>query len=209
MSEPAVVPAPPIPARARSPPSIILAAGEGTRMKSARSKLLHEVAGQSLLSYAVAPRPHDPARADRGRHRSPARAGRGPPGRDRAARHDRGPGSAATAPGMRCSAPWPRWAISAVRWWSPMGDVPMLSGGDAGGLLGDAPRAGRRRSRVLTARGARPDGIRADPAGCRRTWSRRSSSTRTPTPTQLAHHRDQLRHLRLRRRHCCGPVWPR
>ena len=32
---------------------IILAAGEGTRMKSARSKLLHLVAGQSMLSYAV------------------------------------------------------------------------------------------------------------------------------------------------------------
>ncbi len=41
---------------AASPPPaavIILAAGEGTRMKSARSKLLHELAGQSLLSYAV------------------------------------------------------------------------------------------------------------------------------------------------------------
>ena len=32
---------------------VILAAGEGKRMKSARSKLLHELAGHSLLSYAV------------------------------------------------------------------------------------------------------------------------------------------------------------
>jgi bifunctional UDP-N-acetylglucosamine pyrophosphorylase/glucosamine-1-phosphate N-acetyltransferase len=32
---------------------VILAAGEGKRMKSARSKLLHEVAGYSMLSYAV------------------------------------------------------------------------------------------------------------------------------------------------------------
>ena len=32
---------------------VILAAGEGKRMKSSRSKLLHEVAGHSLLSYAV------------------------------------------------------------------------------------------------------------------------------------------------------------
>ncbi len=32
---------------------IVLAAGEGKRMRSARSKLLHEVAGHSLLSYAV------------------------------------------------------------------------------------------------------------------------------------------------------------
>jgi bifunctional UDP-N-acetylglucosamine pyrophosphorylase / glucosamine-1-phosphate N-acetyltransferase len=32
---------------------VILAAGEGKRMKSSRSKLLHELAGHSLLSYAV------------------------------------------------------------------------------------------------------------------------------------------------------------
>lgn len=32
---------------------VVLAAGAGTRMKSERSKLLHEVAGRSLLSYAV------------------------------------------------------------------------------------------------------------------------------------------------------------
>lgn len=33
---------------------VILAAGEGTRMKSARSKLLHEIAGHSMLSYSIA-----------------------------------------------------------------------------------------------------------------------------------------------------------
>lgn len=32
---------------------VILAAGEGKRMRSARSKLLHEIAGHSLLSYAI------------------------------------------------------------------------------------------------------------------------------------------------------------
>lgn len=32
---------------------VVLAAGGGTRMKSQRSKLLHEVAGHSMLSYAV------------------------------------------------------------------------------------------------------------------------------------------------------------
>ena len=32
---------------------VVLAAGEGKRMRSAKSKLLHEVAGHSLLSYAV------------------------------------------------------------------------------------------------------------------------------------------------------------
>jgi bifunctional UDP-N-acetylglucosamine pyrophosphorylase/glucosamine-1-phosphate N-acetyltransferase len=38
---------------ARPAAVIILAAGEGKRMKSAKSKLLHELAGHSLLSYAV------------------------------------------------------------------------------------------------------------------------------------------------------------
>ncbi|MBA8794585.1 bifunctional UDP-N-acetylglucosamine pyrophosphorylase/glucosamine-1-phosphate N-acetyltransferase [Friedmanniella endophytica] len=33
--------------------AVILAAGAGTRMKSRRSKLLHEIAGRSLLNYAV------------------------------------------------------------------------------------------------------------------------------------------------------------
>ena len=32
---------------------VVLAAGGGTRMKSRTSKLLHQVAGRSLLSYAV------------------------------------------------------------------------------------------------------------------------------------------------------------
>ena len=34
--------------------AIILAAGEGSRMKSARPKALHEVGGRSLLAHAVA-----------------------------------------------------------------------------------------------------------------------------------------------------------
>lgn len=39
---------------ARTCLAIILAAGEGTRMKSARPKVLHEVAGRSLLGHALA-----------------------------------------------------------------------------------------------------------------------------------------------------------
>lgn len=41
------------PSGATPPVVIVLAAGGGTRMKSSRSKLLHEIAGHSLLSYAV------------------------------------------------------------------------------------------------------------------------------------------------------------
>jgi bifunctional UDP-N-acetylglucosamine pyrophosphorylase / glucosamine-1-phosphate N-acetyltransferase len=41
--------------QARTPVAavVILAAGEGKRMKSSRSKLLHEIAGHSMLSYTV------------------------------------------------------------------------------------------------------------------------------------------------------------
>ena len=39
---------------ARTCLAIVLAAGEGTRMKSARPKVLHEVAGRSLLGHALA-----------------------------------------------------------------------------------------------------------------------------------------------------------
>jgi len=42
--------------------AIILAAGEGTRLKSARPKVLHEIAGQPMIQHVVdALRPLDPA----------------------------------------------------------------------------------------------------------------------------------------------------
>lgn len=47
-------PGTPAPTGATPPAVIVLAAGGGTRMKSAKSKLLHEVAGHPLLSYALA-----------------------------------------------------------------------------------------------------------------------------------------------------------
>src|ERR1700752_4410141 len=34
--------------------AIVLAAGEGTRMRSARPKVLHEVAGRSMLAHVLA-----------------------------------------------------------------------------------------------------------------------------------------------------------
>ena len=39
---------------ARTCLAIVLAAGEGTRMRSARPKVLHAVAGQSLLAHVLA-----------------------------------------------------------------------------------------------------------------------------------------------------------
>ena len=39
---------------ARSCLAIVLAAGEGTRMRSSKAKVLHEVAGRSLLAHVLA-----------------------------------------------------------------------------------------------------------------------------------------------------------
>ena len=88
----------PGPRASRATPSsavVILAAGEGKRMRSSRSKLLHEIAGHSMLSYAV-----DAATALQPEHivvvvghlREQVEA---PPRRDRPARDDRRPGRAA------------------------------------------------------------------------------------------------------------------
>jgi bifunctional UDP-N-acetylglucosamine pyrophosphorylase/glucosamine-1-phosphate N-acetyltransferase len=43
---------------ARSSLTVVLAAGEGTRMRSPRPKVLHEVAGQSLLAHVLNAAPH-------------------------------------------------------------------------------------------------------------------------------------------------------
>src|SRR5260370_24506512 len=42
----------------RSSLTVVLAAGEGTRMRSALPKVLHPVAGQSLLSHVLDAAPH-------------------------------------------------------------------------------------------------------------------------------------------------------
>ena len=42
---------------ARSSLTIVLAAGEGTRMRSSVPKVLHPVAGQSLLAHVLAAAP--------------------------------------------------------------------------------------------------------------------------------------------------------
>ena len=50
------MPSPDVASPALSPPVaavVILAAGEGKRMKSSRSKLLHEIAGHSMVSYSI------------------------------------------------------------------------------------------------------------------------------------------------------------
>lgn len=48
---------------ARSSLTIVLAAGEGTRMRSSLPKVLHPVAGQSLLAHVLEAAPHGPTAA--------------------------------------------------------------------------------------------------------------------------------------------------
>jgi bifunctional UDP-N-acetylglucosamine pyrophosphorylase/glucosamine-1-phosphate N-acetyltransferase len=48
---------------ARSSLTVVLAAGEGTRMRSVRPKVLHPVAGQSLLAHVLAAAPKGPGAA--------------------------------------------------------------------------------------------------------------------------------------------------
>jgi bifunctional UDP-N-acetylglucosamine pyrophosphorylase / glucosamine-1-phosphate N-acetyltransferase len=48
---------------ARSSLNVVLAAGEGTRMRSVRPKVLHPVAGQSLLAHVLAAAPTGPGAA--------------------------------------------------------------------------------------------------------------------------------------------------
>ena len=48
---------------ARSSLTIVLAAGEGTRMRSAMPKVLHPVAGQTLLAHVLGATPQGPGAA--------------------------------------------------------------------------------------------------------------------------------------------------
>src|SRR5689334_15643995 len=47
----------------RSSLTVVLAAGEGTRMRSNLPKVLHQVAGQSMLAHVLRAAPHGPGAA--------------------------------------------------------------------------------------------------------------------------------------------------
>ena len=107
---------------ARSSLTVVLAAGEGTRMRSSVPKVLHPVAGQSLLAHVLDAAPHGAgaslavvigpdhqAVADEVRARAPMRR--------------RSSSANASAPRMRCWRPARRssaarticWSCSAIR----------------------------------------------------------------------------------------------
>ncbi len=74
---------------------VVLAAGEGTRMKSSIPKVLHAVGGRTLVHHAVSRRRSSRARPPGGRRRPRPGRGHRPPGRGGPQGHHRGPGPAA------------------------------------------------------------------------------------------------------------------
>ena len=180
---------------------VVLAAGEGTRMKSSIPKVLHTVGGRTLVGHVVAAAERPRARPPGRRGRARPRPGRRPPGRGRPGGHHGGPGRAARHRPRRRLRARPacrraRRAPCVVTY----GDVPLLTADDpAPSCSTRTPRRGNAVT-VLTAVARRPHGLRPDRARRRRRGRARSSSRRTPTDAELRDPRDQLRRLRLRRR---------
>ncbi len=131
---------------------VILAAGQGTRMKSALPKVLHPLAGRPMVFYSIeAARP--PHFASTGPGRRPRRRG-GPPGGGRRGHLRRTAG--ATGDGA-CGAPGPasaggpgRRSPHPLRGYAPAddGNAPPGRGGPAGDQGDPGPADRRRRARA-------------------------------------------------------------
>ena len=188
---------------------VVLAAGEGTRMRSATPKVLHDIGGRPCRPRAGrGPRARARAlvvvvgtsatrspRTSRGR--IPTRSSR-----TRTSQGHRPRGACGLAALGDASQDGVRAGTVVVTY----GDVPLLDPATLRDLVAghEEPAAA---VTVLTAEVADPTGYgricATTPAR-----SRRSSSTRTPPRTQRGDPRDQLRHLRLRRRGCSPTRWP-
>ena len=153
---------------------VILAAGEGKRMKSSRSKLLHEIAGRSMLSYAVTAATtvqpeHIVVVVGHFRDQVEAHLAEIAPHVLIAVQEEQlGTGDAVQA------------ALGQVADLTgdvivTMGDVPMLTGETLAALL-EEHRARRCRGHRANCTGSRSDGIRTRPARWRRhgDWHRRA-----------------------------------
>ena len=177
---------------------VVLAAGEGTRMKSAIPKVLHAVGGRTP-GRPRGRRRRSPGPRPPGRRRRP-RAGRGhrAPGRGRPGGRHRRAGASSSAPATpsrsrsrRC----PRLDGTVV---VTYGDVPLLTAETLQGAARRPRRPGQRRHHAhrppRRPHRLRPDRARRRRRGRRhrRAEGRHRGAARGP--------RDQLRRLRLRRR---------
>ena len=150
---------------------VVLAAGEGTRMRSSIPKVLHAVGGRTLVHHAVAAAERPRARPPGGRGRARPRPGRGPSRRGRARRPPRRSRTSSSAPATRSAARWPTCRSSTGTVVVTYGDVPLLTAETLRDLL--AEHAGRRQRRHRPDRGPRrPHGLR--PGRARRPTARSS-----------------------------------
>ena len=181
---------------ARPAAVIVLAAGEGTRMKSAVPKVLHSIGGRTLLGHAIAA-----ARGTGAEHLSVVVRHE----RDLVAAHvaevapdaviadqDEVKGTGRATECALDALPGDLDGTVLVTY----GDVPLLTAQTLHGLV-EAHTASGSAVTVVTATLRRPDRLRPDPARRRRLGGRdRRAEGRHGAAA--GDHRDQLRHLRLR-----------
>ena len=186
---------------------IVLAAGEGTRMRSATPKVLHAIGGRTLLGHVLAAAgtldpEHLVVVVGHGREavaeHLAAVAPDGPAGR---------PGGAARHRARRPGRPGGAARRSTGTVVVVAGDTPLLTGRDPGPAGRRPRRRGRPPPPCSSAVLDDPTGLRPDPArrrrrggGHRRAEGRRRGPARGP--------RDQQRDLRLRRRRPAPRRWP-
>ena len=168
--------------------AIVLAAGEGTRMRSSRPKVLHEVAGRSLLGHVLA--------ALRGRRQRDRRRGRPRPrrcrggSRRRSRRARRSSCSASgAAPRMRCWRRRPRIEQGADDILVIFADTPLIRPQTLARLRGALAEGA-----AVAVLGFRP----ADPTGYGRLVTQGDELARHPRAQRCE--RSRARHRALQRR---------
>ena len=161
------VPRPSGPTRTRRRPvpretwAVVLAAGEGKRMRSSRPKVLHLLGGRPLIRYPVAARPGVRHRGDGGRRGAGRRRGPRRPWPTTALRFVEQAGAAGhgTRTPPRQAARVPATATELLLLYA---DVPLLARATLAALLG-RHRAARAAATVLTFQPSRSHRVRADP----------------------------------------------
>ncbi len=160
---------------------VIMAAGKGTRMKSALPKVLHRLAGRSLLQHVLDTAAAARRRAHRRHHRPRRRRRSKPP--------SPAPGAACSCARSRSSAPATRCSRrcrccpTSGTTLILNGDVPLIRADTLRALVDSLRRraAGAADDRAGRRHRLRPHRARRRPARCAP-----SSSTRTPAPAQRA-----------------------
>ena len=194
---------------ARPTAVVVLAAGEGTRMRSATPKVLHALGGRTCSGTCWPP----PRRsAPDAPSSSSAPAGSAVDAHLAEIAPARAPGRAGRAARHRPRRPRSRWTR-----------CPSVDGTGGGAATATCRCCGRRRCAALVdehherrrgrhradRRGARPDRLRPDRPRRRAARSAAIVEQRDATDERAGDPRDQRRRLRVRRRRCCADALAR